>query len=151
MIAFRWVDAPYRTIDTIFPSHREGKSKLWVLGCASKLEKRCELVCFFCKYCANNSCVAARVFVVLIEFLYFRKYSFKQSLHVLIDLITMNDLSIMFACLINIWPHFIHFCETQIFNDWWIHLRLKFTLRPATTRTLEMNTCKKSRGPTLQR
>ena len=29
MIAFRWVDAPYRTIDTIFPSHREGKSKLW--------------------------------------------------------------------------------------------------------------------------
>ena len=151
IISLAWLEAPYRTIATIFPNHRKGKNKLWVLRCTSMLLKRCELVCFFYKFCASNSHFENCVFVVLIEFLYFQKYSVKQNLHVLIDLITTNDLSIMFACLINIWPHFIQFCETQVFNDWWIHLRSKFTLRPTMMRTLEMNICLKSREPTLQR
>ena len=106
---------------------------------------------FFYIFVDESSHAASRDFVVWLAFYILPKLPDEQDLHVLIDFITANNLSIIFANLTNIWSHFNQFSETQVFNFWWIHLRSKFPPRSSTIRTLGMNICKKSRGPMLQR
>ena len=105
----------------------------------------------FVSFMATTVKCPALVFFVWVTFKFLSRLLANQHLDILTYIFMTDVLSIRNACLINIWPHFIEFCETQVFSDWWIQLRSKWLLGPTTRRMKEMNIIIKCWGPTLQR